>query len=439
MTNVEAGGSRLSPQHLVKPDRVHRSVYTDAAIFDLEMTRIFGRSWIYLGHASQIPNPGDFFATRIAREPLLVVRQDDSSILALVNRCTHKGMQICPDGTTGRTKLIRCAYHGWTFKLDGSVRTIPAKSGYAGSCIRGAEESNLSRIADFEAYRGFLFGRLTAHGPSLVDWMGPMRSSLDNFVDRAPEGRVEAAGGVLRYLHDCNWKFFIENTLDALHPMVTHQSAVLAAKDVERAFVKEGVRKPFQLEMMMPFGESYTFYNDMGQRGAPFGHGDLGGSKSIHSSYQFPAEYIARLEAARGEAKAHEILGVSRNNSVLYPSVMFKAPISLLRIVRPIAVDKTLLETWHFRLCGAPDELLHRTVQYSTVVNSSAGPVGPDDHEAYRRLQSGLASCSNDWVLMARHLDQEAPDREHAMATTGTSDFVFRNQFAAWSAYMSTE
>ena len=425
---------------LVRKDRVHRSVYTDPAIFEMETDRIFGRSWILLGHDSQIPNPGDFFASRIVREPILVVRQDDGSIRAILNRCSHKGMQICPDETAGSVRVFRCSYHGWTFRLDGSIRTIPAAAGYEGSCIAGnGEESNLRRIGALETYRGFIFGRLAATGPSLLEWIGPMRSSVDNFVDRSPDGRVQLAGGVLRYMHDCNWKFFLENTLDAMHPMVAHQSAITAAKDVKSELDAHGSAYPFALQMMLPFGASYSFYNDMGARGAPFGHGDLGNSQSLHSGYEDLGGYISLMEAAYGKEKTKQILTTSRNNSVLYPSVMFKAPVSMLRVIRPLAVDKTILETWHFRLCGAPDELFQRTVQYSTVVNSSAGPVGPDDHEAYRRLQSGLSAKSHDWVIMARYLGQEAPDSEGALSTLGTSDFVHRNQFAAWLNYMTED
>jgi phenylpropionate dioxygenase-like ring-hydroxylating dioxygenase large terminal subunit len=430
----------LVPRELIRPDRVHRKVYVDARVFELEMDRIFGRAWIFLGHDSQIPNSGDFFATRIARDPLLIVRQEDGSIRALLNRCAHKGMQICPDDTRGNARVFRCAYHGWTFKLDGTIRTIPAASGYEGSCIAGnRKEADLRSIGSLETYRGFIFGRLAPSGPSLLDWLGPMRSSVDNFVDRSPEGRIEVAGGVLRYLHDCNWKFFLENTLDALHPMVAHQSAVTAAKEVQSEFELDNRSSPFALQMMMPFGASYSFYNQMGERGAPYGHGDLGNSQSIHSGYESLGDYTALLEAAYGKEKTSQILSTCRNNSVLYPSVMMKAPVSMLRIIRPLAVDKTVLETWHFRLRGAPAELFHRTVQYSTLINSSAGPVGPDDHEAYRRLQSGLAAEGHDWVIMARYLGKETPDAEGALASAGTSDFVHRNQFAAWLNYMEAQ
>src|SRR4029450_6929342 len=83
---------------LVQPDRVHRSVYADPAIFELEMERIFGRAWLLLGHESQIRNPGDYFPTRMGREPVLVVRKSQEEVSVLVNRCAHRGSMVCAEG-----------------------------------------------------------------------------------------------------------------------------------------------------------------------------------------------------------------------------------------------------------------------------------------------------------------------------------------------------
>jgi len=140
--------------------------------------------------------------------------------------------------------------------------------------------------------------------------------------------------------------------------------------------------------------------------------------------------------AAYGEQRAREILSLSRNNSVAYPSLMFKAPVQLLRVVRPLAVDRTLIETWHFRLKGAPDSMLARTLAYSTIVNSSAGMVGPDDHQVYRQLQSGLSSSRVEWVEMSRYPDAGERNADGSVSVKGTSDAMFRGQFAAWRDLM---
>ena len=421
----------------IRPTAVHRSVYVDAAIFETELTRIFERSWVYVGHESQVAKPGDYYASRIGRHPVVLVRGDDMKIRVFFNRCMHKGAQIFGEGCGSIVKAIRCGYHGWIYGLDGALRSVSARGGYDGSAVRpGAEEFALRRVASVEQHRGFIFARIAAEGPSFTDWLGPLATSLDNFVDRAPAGEVEVAGGVLKYEHACNWKFFVENTLDALHPMVVHQSAARSAREVAAVSGADKNALAFELQALAPFAGSYTFYDDMGGRVMPHGHADLGGAASLHSNYEEDPDYLAAMIAAYGERRAREILALSRNNSLAYPSLMFKAPMQLLRVVRPLAVDRTLVETWHFRLKGAPASMLARTLAYSTLVNSSAGMVGPDDHQIYRQLQSGLATSQIEWVEMSRYSGVGQPNADGSMDVKGTSDAMFRGQFAAWQTLM---
>lgn len=420
----------------VLPNRVHRSVYVDQRIFEAELTKIFDRTWIYVGHESQVPSCGDYYATRIGRHPVVMVRGKDDKIRVFINRCLHKGAQLVPEGA-GKAAALRCGYHGWVYSLDGALRTIPARGGYDEKVVRpGCEGFALREVAAAEQYRGFVFARICGDGLSLRQWLGPLAGSLDNFLDRSPEGRVEVAGGVLRYEHACNWKFFVENTLDALHPMVVHLSAARSARAVaaERGLQTDPL--PFELQALAPFAGSYSFYDDMGARVMPHGHADLGGRASIHSGYDEDPAYLQAMITAYGEPRTHEILSLSRNNSLAYPSLMFKAPIQLLRVVRPIAVDRTLIESWHFRLKGAPDSKLARTIAYSTLVNSSAGLVGPDDHQIYRDLQAGLASSRVEWVEMSRYEEPGEPGADGSVLVKGTSDAPFRGEFAAWKALM---
>jgi len=422
---------------LIQPDRVHRSVYTDPEIFDLEMENIFHSTWQYVAHDSQVPNSGDYLSTTIGNQPMLVVRQQDSSIRILHNRCQHKGMQLVADDTSGHASMFQCGYHAWTYKTNGELRSIPAGQGYKNTKIcKGAAEFALPAVADIEVYRGFIFAKVNRGGPAFIEWLGPMKSSLDNFVDRSPAGKVKVEGGVFRYEHHANWKFFLENTLDALHPMVVHRSATEPAGAIASERNRAGKAEEFAYQMILPFGAPYKFFDEVGQRGSAYGHGDLGIKASIHSGYDQVPEYWDKMVETYGEVKAKEILDTSRNNSVIYPSLMFKAPVSLLRVIKPVAVDKTILETWHFRLVEAPDELFERTIQYSSIVNSSAGMVGPDDHAAYQLLQTGLLSQASDWVQLARYPDQETEDDEGAYEAIGTSEFVQRNQFTAWQQYM---
>src|SRR5204863_3392471 len=104
---------------LVQADRVHRDLYIDPELFALEQEHFFANTWNYVGHDSQIPNPGDYLNVEIAGRPLIIVRHSDRSVRAMMNRCAHKGSRLvsAPCGNTG--KFFRCPYHAWSFKTDG--------------------------------------------------------------------------------------------------------------------------------------------------------------------------------------------------------------------------------------------------------------------------------------------------------------------------------
>ena len=126
------GHRRWISPHFVEPDRVHKTVYTDQQIFDVEMEKIWERIWVYCGHESQVPKPGDYYAVTIGRQPMIMVRQHDGSVQVLYNRCPHRGMQLVGNlkGNTGSSFV--CSYHAWSFHLDGSVRAIPLAQGLRG-------------------------------------------------------------------------------------------------------------------------------------------------------------------------------------------------------------------------------------------------------------------------------------------------------------------
>ena len=111
------------------------------------------------------------------------------------------------------------------------------------------------------------------------------------------------------------------------------------------------------------------------------------------------------MHAAYGAERSAEIMKVARHNTVYYPSLTIKGAIQSIRVVRPIAVDKTVIESWTFRLKGAPDALLARTVTYNRLINSPFSVVGHDDLHAYRAIQKGLHASGNPWVSLQRDFD----------------------------------
>jgi phenylpropionate dioxygenase-like ring-hydroxylating dioxygenase large terminal subunit len=421
---------------LVQPDRVHRRVYTDPRIFELEIAQIFEKSWILVGHDSQVPSPGDYVTAEIGRQPVIMVRNRDGRLNVLFNRCAHKGAELEVE-RRGHIDAFRCPYHGWRFDLDGKVLTIPLERGYDGTGFGRCDPlANMRPVPRVESYRGFVFASLAAEGPELTDWLGGIASSFDNMADRSPEGELEVTGGVLRYEHDCNWKFFVENLNDMMHPMVAHLSSAQTARGVARA-LGDGETAPAEIQILSPFANQYSFFEEMGLSAFAHGHGYSGGEISIHSAYSDIPEYQDLMEKAYGAERTREILSTQRHNTVIYPSATIKGAIQTMRIVRPVAVDRTVIESYVFRLKGAPDALLRRSILYSNLINSSANLVGPDDHAIYRRLQRGLMSQGSDWISLHRGMGSERRTEDGGVRAGGTSDTAFRGQFAAWKQMMA--
>jgi phenylpropionate dioxygenase-like ring-hydroxylating dioxygenase large terminal subunit len=256
-------------------------------------------------------------------------------------------------------------------------------------------------------------------------------------VDRSPEGRLEIAGGVLRYLHNCNWKMFVENLNDTMHPMVAHESSAGTAKRLWSTQPADAP-KPMVIEQFVPFVSDYDFFDKMGVRIYDNGHSYTGVSFSIHSKYSAVPEYEQRMVAAYGEERAHRILGEVRHNTVYYPSLTIKGAIQAIRVARPIAADRTVIESWTLRLAGAPRELLQRTVMYSRLINAPTSVVGHDDLLCYRAIQEGLAADGNEWVSLQRNF--KASERDSIAGTyNGTSEVSMRGQFRAWANFMTLD
>ncbi len=421
---------------LVQPDRVHRDLYIDPEVFELEQEHFFANTWNYVGHDSQLPQPGDYLRAEIAGQPLIVVRHTDQSVRVLMNRCAHKGSRLvsAPCGNTGRH--FRCPYHAWTFRTDGLLLSMPLKNGYDGTALHECEAaSGLATVKNVALYRGFIFVKLNDVGPSFGDYFGESLSSIDNLADRSPEGKLEIAGGCLRFMHQCNWKQYVENLNDTMHPMVVHESSAGTAKRMWLG-KPDNEPRPMAIEQFVPFMSDYKFFEDMGVRVFDNGHGFSGANFSIHSKYSAIPAYEKAMKEAYGAERTAEILGLVRHNTVYYPNLTIKGAIQSIRVARPVAVDKTIVESWTFRLVGAPPELLQRTTMYNRLINSPFSVVGHDDLNAYRGIQEGLHAGGNPWISLHRNFCADEIGQTD-LTTIGTSEISMRNQYRAWARYMT--
>ncbi|CAB3806999.1 Anthranilate 1,2-dioxygenase large subunit [Paraburkholderia caffeinitolerans] len=420
---------------LVRPDSVNKRVYTDPEIFVLEMERIYGRAWIYVGHESQVKAPGDYHTTRLGDQDVVMVRASDGQIHVVYNRCPHKGAQIVPDGDGSAGKFFRCPYHAWTFKLDGTHLSAPLRNGLQNTCFDPKHpDFSMRRLARVDSYRGFVFASQASDGPDLKTFLNGVASSIDNLCDRSPVGEVEVTGGVFRVLQRSNWKVFYENLHDTMHAPVTHESSVVSA----RSQAAEMGAMPFELLIMDGNGEPYEFWEKLELRAYEYGHGYMEGIFDPTAATRDPVSnaHFAALAETYGEERARGILGMNRHNTVIYGSGSPHTVFQQFRVIRPIAVDKTLVEIQVFRLKGAPEAVFDRALTYANVINSPSSNVMPDDVEVYARCQQGNQTHGGDWVSMHRYAGTDRAVEDGFVSINGTSELPMRNQFAAWKRFM---
>lgn len=429
---------RADISRLVEDDRVHRDLYLSDELFALEQRHFFANTWNHVGHASQVPAAGDYIAVQIAGRPLLMVRQPDGGIEVLNNRCAHKGTQLVTDDSGNVGKYFRCPYHAWTYKLDGTPMGVPLKAGYEGTQLQHCESGQgMGALKHVAVYRDFVFAKINDVGPDFQAYFGDVLAAIDNLVDRSPVGRLRVEGGVLRNIIHCNWKMVLENINDTVHPMSAHESATAAASALWRDQPTDAP-KPMAMEQILPFGAGYDFFDRMGARVYPNGHSMLGTNFSIHSGYAQVPEYEAALRAAHGDARASEILQRSPQNSVCFPSLSVKGSPQAIRVIRPLAADRTLLEAWSFRVEGAPEVLFQRSMTYNRLVFSPMSVVAHDDVHLFESIQQGLRAGTNQWVSLHRDFDRGelAPS---VREVNGTNELLMRNQFRAWANFMTLD
>jgi 2-chlorobenzoate 1,2-dioxygenase len=421
---------------LVRPDSVHKRVYTDPELFALEMERIYGQAWIYVGHESQVKNPGDYITTLVGDQEVIMTRGSDGKVNVLYNRCAHKGSQLVAHGTTGNVgKFFRCPYHAWTFKLDGSQLSVPLRNGMEGTAFDKSDPNfSMRPLARVDQYRGFVFASQAANGPDLVTFLGGVASSLDNMCDRAPEGEVEVVGGVFHIMQQSNWKVFYENLHDTMHAPITHESSFMAARDEAEAIGE----KPFELLIMDGNGEPYEFWEKLELRAYPNGHGYMEAIFDPAAATRDPVSraHFESLKAVHGEEKAREILGMNRHNTIIYGSGSPHTVFQQFRVIRPISPNRTLIEVQTFRLKGAPEVVFDRALTYTNLINSPSSNVMPDDVELYKRCQQGNMTKGGDWVSQHRYAGTDKTVADGMVSVNGTSELPMRNQFAAWKTYM---
>jgi phenylpropionate dioxygenase-like ring-hydroxylating dioxygenase large terminal subunit len=418
---------------LYRGNEVHRDVYIDQEVYRLEMKHLFANAWVFVGHESQTPNKGDYFSTQIGDQPVIQVRHSDGEVHVLHNRCPHKGTKIVIDRAGNTGKFFRCPYHAWSFKTDGCLLAIPLKKGYENTGFENSDsKKGMRAVGEVRNYRGFIFCRLAETGISFEDFFGESLSSIDNMVDRSPAGGSRLPGRRSDTCITATGKCWSRTRpTPAIRWWRTRVRPVPRSSSGKSSTCPKAPRCRRRWRSSRrscrPTSSSKTWASGPGPTATAIPGCITRSTPTIRRS----RDTWTRWSRPMARKKAKAILNENRHNTVYFPNIMIKGPIQQLRVFIPLAADKTLVESYIYRLVDGPEQLTARTAMYNRMINAPTSIVGHDDLEMYERAQEGLQSDGLEWVNIQR-LYEEDEDFTEEKVENGTTERQMRNQFDAW-------
>ncbi|HEY3772203.1 MAG TPA: aromatic ring-hydroxylating dioxygenase subunit alpha [Solirubrobacteraceae bacterium] len=378
--------------------RVKRTAMTSREIWRAERERIFDTCWLYIGHDSEIPEPGDYRRRQIAGRPLVFVRGRDGTVRALYNSCTHRGARVCRQDA-GNATSFQCFYHAWTFSSEGKLVGVPDREGYAEGVDFDA--LRLREVPRMECYRDFWFVSFAPEIESLPDYLAGAKEYIDLVTDQAAEG-MRVLPGSHRYACKANWKLMVENSMDGYHGAPLHQTyfAFLASQgdDDGAKQLKTSAARGYDLGN----GHAVVDYPAPFPRVTARWHPIFG-----EDAKEEIEERRADLERRHGPERAYRMAETCRN-LFIYPNLLVLDVAGLtIRSVWPTGPDYMELTGWALAPREEPAHWLKRRLEGFNGFLGPGGLATPDDVEALEACQEGFEATGADYSDISRGMHRD--------------------------------
>jgi phenylpropionate dioxygenase-like ring-hydroxylating dioxygenase large terminal subunit len=367
---------------------IPRRYYTDREVIRPELSNVFGASWLFLGHETELPSPGDYVTRTMGADPVIVCRDEHGDTHVLLNSCTHRGTQVCK-AAFGNSANFICGYHGWTFANNGSLRGVPGRRGlYPPDFDLTAHGLRRARV---ESLHGLIFATWNVDLPPLREYLGALAWYADALFDYFPGG-LEVHGGMHSVVVRGNWKIHAENFCgDGYHLRIAHRTMFELGVMGDQA----ADAKMQGFVVSDPNGHSLRaqYLDDPALAGVVFG---------------YPAELTA---AAAGSATADQVAFRSASTVIhgaLFPNFLFitTAPFGYgsdatgqtaffqIRALTPVDPHSHLVNYWTLVPKDAPADWKRKSYIYSIRQHGASSFFEADDLENFRRIDAGLAGVA---------------------------------------------
>lgn len=400
---------------------VGRDVFHDEEIYELELRNIFARCWQFVAHECMIPNAGDFVASYIGEDPVIVCRQEDGSVAVWLNTCRHRGMRICK-ADRGNSGAFMCSYHGWTYDRKGGLLSIPFGEEYGDHLDK--ERGGAMVAPQVDSYRGLIFATFDPSAPPLRTYIGDMAYYLDALVARR-DGGTELVGGIHKTIVHANWKYGAENFVqDGHHAFVTHASAIMAQRGPDSPPMSE-----------LP---------DVMLYGTDGGHGGVCFTSNTFENGDMSDLTVYLRDTVRPESR--RLLGDARDRlhnvaaNTLFPNLSWLTSINTFRVWLPRGPHK--MELWSFALVDSAATDEEKAMIRKNVVRTftTSGIFEQDDTENWTMCQDtarGYLSRNLDHNVQMGMGKEQADEDYPGTVSYGMGELPGRNFYKRWYEMMT--
>ena len=377
--------------------RIAPAIYFDPEVYRREQARVFAGGWVPVGHEDMVRNPGDYVANYVGEVPVIVARDRAGTIRVLINKCRHRGNQVCLFDR-GNVRGFTCSYHGWSYGIDGRLISVPEEQRFYHGALEkekwGLEEAAVVNFC------GLLFACLDRAGPAFEDWLGEdVRWWLRHFVLAEPVGGLEALPGWHRYESPANWKLIAENFIgDNYHFAHTHISWLR----VRQALIEQGIQMPMTTAPHSALRDTAKYSVTAGYRSsAPLGLGAmLTDGEALHERDLQDARFLGKeaVEWVRDrDDRMSKALASCEPRPAYFGHGLLFPNLGLMGYVSPMTGKHFLLfhprgpeahEIWQWTMVEreAPEAVKELAVQRVYQGQHMAGVIAPDDVENFERI-----------------------------------------------------
>lgn len=378
---------------------VRNEAFSDRDIYRQELDRVFGRSWLFLGHETMIPENGDYYTNYMGEDAVIVCRDGTGKIRVLLNKCRHRGNKVCMYDR-GNAREFTCSFHGWTYGNDGKLKGVPhRKDAYFDDL--DVSQLGLVEVPRVSVYAGLIFATWAEDIVGLDAYLGEARWYIDNFLTVEYAGGLELIPGTHKYLMPVNWKLLAENFAgDAYHFLVTHSSVVkVMTKGQEGKRIDSGPGAEITKDKLFSVALNYG-------TGAPHGMFELHFGPAQYERDRAQAETLGRESVEWLDDKYRRLMErlpgkgdkpYSFHVGNIFPNFSLIGTGSQLYgrgllTWHPRGPEQTEVWQWCAVDRTAPKALKERMIYVLMHRQAATGLVAPDDHENFARITENLAT-----------------------------------------------